>query len=222
MNEEENVTEIPMDEFLISDLITIIYKSYNNHLIRQIADLNITPAQIPFILELMYSKQASQDDLANKLFLSRGTTAKTLRKLDDEDMIERKVDMDNRRKYQVHLTEKGKEVATKVDEIDKDWEKMLFNHLKEFINDQDMEKIRPLLESLAKSSVESMMEEREKLRQKAEENCFDGCEEISPFGKALFGDFPFKGHFFRGIDPRMNFFGRKAPHMKREPRHREP
>lgn len=50
-----------------------------------------------------------------------------------------------------------------------------------------------MLKALAKSSLNSTMKKR---------NGLDGCQDIEKFQKVFFGEYPFKGHFFRGSPPR--------------------
>lgn len=209
MDNEEQTEETSFEEFLICDLITIISKSYKNYLMYKLTDLNITPGQIPFILELMRSKKASQDDLAKKLFLTRGTAAKTLRKLDDEKIIERKTAANNRRKYDVYLTDKGKETALEIEKIDKSWDKMVLAHLKEFEDFKGKEEIITLLKNLAKSSMMIFAQE------KGEFKDFNGSD--GNFGMHPFSELCFRGHHFKGPGSRGDFFRTKR-HFKKDSR----
>ncbi|MBZ9571111.1 MarR family winged helix-turn-helix transcriptional regulator [Methanobrevibacter sp. TMH8] len=200
-NIEENSSEASED-FLMCDLVTIIYKSYKNYLMYKLTDLDITPGQIPFILELMRSKNASQDDLANKLFVTRGTTAKALRKLDDQEIIERKTALNNRRKYNVFLTDKGKETALEIEKIDKSWEDMILSRLKESENFENKEQLINNLKSLAKSSLEIFDQEKEKFK--------DSNGPGVDFSMHPFAGNIFKGHHFRGHGHHRDLFRNKG------------
>lgn len=201
MVKEEDMGENSTEEFLICDLITIIYKSYKNYLMYKLTDLNITPGQIPFILELMRSKKASQDDLANKLFVTRGTTAKALRKLDDEEIIERKTAANNRRKYDVFLTDKGKKTASEIEKIDKSWDEMVISHLNQSEDFENREEIIKLLKDLATSAMTVYSQEIEDFEGfgPSEDNF-----KIHPFAGLRF-----RGHHLRGPGPRGEFFRTK-------------
>lgn len=64
-----------------------------------------------YLLKIYYSEiELSQEDLCNIFCQSKGTVAKTLRKLEDKGYIERIINKDNRRKYILKLTKKGEEV----------------------------------------------------------------------------------------------------------------
>lgn len=64
-----------------------------------------------YLLKIYYSEiELSQEDFCNIFCQSKGTVAKTLRKLEDKGYIERIINKDNRRKYILKLTKKGEEV----------------------------------------------------------------------------------------------------------------
>lgn len=64
-----------------------------------------------YLLKIYYSEiELSQEDLCDIFCQSKGTVAKTLRKLEDKGYIERIINKDNRRKYILKLTKKGEEI----------------------------------------------------------------------------------------------------------------
>lgn len=64
-----------------------------------------------YLLKIYYSEiELSQEDFCNIFCQSKGTVAKTLRKLEDKGYIERIINKDNRRKYILKLTKKREEV----------------------------------------------------------------------------------------------------------------
>lgn len=64
-----------------------------------------------YLLKIYYSEiELSQEDLCDIFCQSKGTVAKTLRKLEDKGYIGRIINKDNRRKYILKLTKKGEEV----------------------------------------------------------------------------------------------------------------
>ncbi|MDR1820639.1 MAG: MarR family transcriptional regulator [Methanobrevibacter sp.] len=210
MDNEKNIDKDFPDGILMSDLVTMIYQSYKNYLIYKIADTNITPGQIPFILELMHSKIASQDDLANKLLLTRGAAAKTLRKLDDDEIVERKRRIDNRRKYDVYLTDKGKEAASKIEKVDKTWENLILSNLEDLEDLSEFknkETIVKLLKILAKASTEVFAEE---IKKHWDLDNPDYDFEMLPFGEIPFRRHNFRRHHFKGQIFHENFFKRKS------------
>ena len=63
-----------------------------------------------YLLKIYYSeRELSQEDLCDIFCQSKGTVAKTLRKLEDKGYIERIINKNNRRKYILTFTEVSEE-----------------------------------------------------------------------------------------------------------------
>ena len=76
-----------------------------------------------YLMEIHKCENLSQDDLANIFGQSKGTIAKALRKLEDKEYVERKIDKNNRRKYILKTTQKGEKLAILLKNDLKEWEK---------------------------------------------------------------------------------------------------
>lgn len=75
-----------------------------------------------YLMEIHKRKNLSQDNLANIFGQSKGTIAKALRKLEDKEYVERKIDENNRRKYILKTTKKGEELAILLKKDLEEWE----------------------------------------------------------------------------------------------------
>ena len=78
-----------------------------------------------YLLEIHSKKNLSQDDLAATFGQSKGTIAKALRKLEDQNYVERKIDENNRRKYILNTTKKGEELAILLKKELDEWEEQV-------------------------------------------------------------------------------------------------
>ena len=76
-----------------------------------------------YLMEIHKRNDLSQDDLASIFGQSKGTIAKALRKLEDKQYVERKIDKNNRRKYMLKTTKKGEELAILLKNDLDEWEK---------------------------------------------------------------------------------------------------
>ncbi|WP_405290099.1 MarR family winged helix-turn-helix transcriptional regulator [Methanobrevibacter sp.] len=76
-----------------------------------------------YLMEIHKKRDLSQDDLANIFGQSKGTIAKALKKLEDKEYVERKIDENNRRKYILNTTKKGEELAILLENDLENWEK---------------------------------------------------------------------------------------------------
>ena len=78
-----------------------------------------------YLMEIYEKKNLSQDDLANIFGQSKGTIAKALRKLEDNEYVERRIDDNNRRKYILNTTEKGEKLAILLKKDLNEWEEFV-------------------------------------------------------------------------------------------------
>ena len=77
---------------------------------------------VRYIVFIYDNPGCSQDDLVNMFGQSKGNIAKTLRKLEDQGFIQRQVNPENRRKYMLNTTDKGKNLVPEYRKISKEWE----------------------------------------------------------------------------------------------------
>ena len=78
-----------------------------------------------YLMEIHKRKNLSQNDLANIFGQSKGTIAKALRKLEDKEYVDRKIDENNRRRYILKTTKKGEELAILLKKDLDEWEKLV-------------------------------------------------------------------------------------------------
>ena len=104
-----------------------------------------------YLMEIHKKKNLSQDDLAGIFGQSKGTIAKALRKLEDNDYVERIIDENNRRKYMLKTTKKGDELAVLLKKDLDEWEEHVG------INELDEKSKRQLIE-IARKSEEILKE----------------------------------------------------------------
>ena len=84
-------------------------------------DLNLGH-DVRYIMFIYDNPGCSQDDLVNMFGQSKGNIAKTLRKLEEQGFIQREVNPENRRKYMLNTTEKGRNLVPEYRKISKEWE----------------------------------------------------------------------------------------------------
>ena len=99
-----------------------ISKNQIKYLNSQISNLNLGH-EIRYIMMIYDNPNCSQDDLVNIYGESKAKIAKSLKKLEDNGYIIRKVNPDNRRKYMLKTTSKGNELVPKLRKITKKWQK---------------------------------------------------------------------------------------------------
>jgi DNA-binding MarR family transcriptional regulator len=135
--------------------ISIIMRNRTIFFNREVSPLNITAAQIPYLMVLSLRQGITQDELSGKLFIDKGTVARSMKKLEDNGFIYRVPDPDNRRKNHVFLTEKGERILPRIRSIDRKWEEALCEGLIKAERSQLFDSIG----KLAKNSIENLTSE---------------------------------------------------------------
>ena len=150
---ENTPEDIPLGVF-----ISIIHRTRIIHLNNEMKDLEITAGQVPFLMHLSHKEGITQDDLAVHLHIDKGTVARALKKLEDNGFIYREINPQNRRKYLLFLTEKGRQIVPKIHQINKEWEKSVCFDL----SDVEYIKLLNTLQTLAMKSLEKVHKNGEK------------------------------------------------------------
>ncbi|WP_288268833.1 MarR family winged helix-turn-helix transcriptional regulator [uncultured Methanobrevibacter sp.] len=87
------------------------YREYMGDLLR---DNEVSLAEAPFLIRLRFSDNTTQMELTKLFKVSKGYTAKLLRRFEDNGWVKREEDPKNRRKKIVNLTPEG---VKKTDEL---------------------------------------------------------------------------------------------------------
>ena len=151
MNHEDEI--IDEDIFDIMPFFALAHHIYHNKLRYSMKNPKniLFPYESKYLVQIYLGDNLSQDDLAGIFGQSKGTIAKHLKTLEDEGLITRKVDGNNRRKYILKTTEKGKELAiVKINELEEWNDKVGISDL----NDDCIKKIR----MIARKSEEILKE----------------------------------------------------------------
>lgn len=88
----------------------------------RLKDLNLGH-DVRYVMFIYDNPGCSQEDLVNMFSQSKGNIAKALKKLEDLGYIIRENDPNNRRKYMLDTTEKGRDLVPEFRKISKEWEK---------------------------------------------------------------------------------------------------
>lgn len=129
MDKIEKLCNSDSKDIPLTALISIIYRSHRVYLNNEIDNLELSAGQIPVLIELLKIENSSQEELSDRLCIDKGSIARSLKKMEDVKIIKREFSEENRRKYNISLTNKGKKVGLKIKEIDSEWEKLICEEL---------------------------------------------------------------------------------------------
>lgn len=111
--------------------ISIIHRNRQNYLTKRLEAYRIGSGQHVFLMILSRNDGISQEQLSEHMRIDKATTAKAIKKLENEGYIRREVDSRDKRAYKVFLTSKGVEVIPVIKEAIEDWERMVTNNIPE-------------------------------------------------------------------------------------------
>jgi MarR family transcriptional regulator, temperature-dependent positive regulator of motility len=152
MQKAEKLLKIDNSEISLGLLVSMIHRTRMIYLNDKMENMDITAGQFPFISVLSDEEGISQEELADHFHIDKGTVARALRKLEDNEYLFRKVDSLNRRRYLIYLTEKGREAVPTLINIEKEWE----NSMCSKFSQDDYNNLFDILKVLAVNSLENV------------------------------------------------------------------
>ncbi|MBE6512939.1 MAG: MarR family transcriptional regulator [Methanobrevibacter olleyae] len=127
----ERFKEMDALEFPLGKLITMIARGHSFYLNHRLEDLNINASQLHSLFEIKCSNGLNQDEIAKRCNLDKGSVARSLRKLEEKELIVKEIDENNRRQNKISLTSKGEYVIEESLKILDDWENEIFKEIDE-------------------------------------------------------------------------------------------
>lgn len=133
----------------IGKLIAIIAKNQTLYLNRHLEDLNINASQLHFLFEISHQRQINQEKIAARCNIDKGAVARSVKKLEENGLVKRQIDDNNRRQNIISLTTKGeKTLEEAIKQLD-EWEEYVFDE--NLIRKEDLQKS---LKEIAVKSIE--------------------------------------------------------------------
>ncbi len=127
----------------VGKLIAIISKGQSVYLNNALKELDINDSQLHILFEINRDSHINQDQIASRCNTDKGSIARSIKKLEDNGLIEKTIDEHNRRQNLISLTEKGSE--TLVDSVE-----ILNNLENQFFDDKaDKEILQKMLKNIA-------------------------------------------------------------------------
>ena len=103
-------------------LISMISRGQHIYLNHNLKDLDINSSQLHLLFEISHQKNINQEKIANRCNINKGTVARSIKKLEEKELIVREIDKENRRQNKISLTSKGQNVLDRSIEVLDNWE----------------------------------------------------------------------------------------------------
>jgi DNA-binding MarR family transcriptional regulator len=111
--------------------MSILYRTGQMYLGNRFKELDIGKGQFIFLNALYRQDGRTQEEISYDLRIDKGTTAKALKKLEEQGYVVRTVREHDKRSYNVHLTDKALQIKDQVRQGFADWRELLMEGLTE-------------------------------------------------------------------------------------------
>lgn len=101
----------------IGRLVSVINRHVKCFISKELEPYNLGSGQFHYLLMLYKNDGISQEEMTKYIIKDKGTTARAIKKLENEGYITRKVNIKDKRAYKIYLTQKAldmKPIITKV------------------------------------------------------------------------------------------------------------
>ena len=131
----------------IGKYISQLYRKGSVFINKEVSEYGIGSGQFMFLLELYINDGKNQEEIAETLKIDKGTTARALKKLEEQGFVTRIKDENDKRSNKIYLNDKAKDVREGVLDVLNDWNKEITKSLTE----EEEEMLNSLLEKVCKN-----------------------------------------------------------------------
>ena len=131
----------------IGKYISQLYRKGSVFINKEVSEYGIGSGQSMFLLELYINDGKNQEEIAETLKIDKGTTARALKKLEEQGFVTRIKDENDKRSNKIYLNDKAKDVRDGVLDVLNDWNKEITKSLTE----EEEEMLKSLLEKVCKN-----------------------------------------------------------------------
>ncbi|WP_455645862.1 MarR family winged helix-turn-helix transcriptional regulator [Methanosphaera sp.] len=139
-----------IDNFPVSFIFSTISRQHSIYLKHELEPYAIAVGEYPIIMSLYHEDKKTQKELADAFHITEGTIARTVKHLEDKELIEREINEKNRRQNFVYLTEKGTTIARHIENMENEWQEKLCA----FLNEKETTNFKQILYQLTINSIE--------------------------------------------------------------------
>jgi DNA-binding MarR family transcriptional regulator len=116
MNEETTIQWIE-DIDIVAAMISFTYRSVQKYFAKELAQYHIGWGHFAILMSLYDQEGRSQDSLAQSRGFDKTMIAKSILRLEEEGIVYREIDQEDKRIKRLYLTEKGRELKPEMERI---------------------------------------------------------------------------------------------------------
>ena len=129
--------------------ISCIYRNFHKYMHEELREFNLGSGQFHFLMTLYKKDGVNQETLSEKLNIDKATSARAIKKLEEQGFVIRKKDQNDRRNYNIFLTKKAIQLKPKIRNILSNWTNILLEDLSQ----EEVEQLFILLEKISQNAT---------------------------------------------------------------------
>lgn len=134
----------------IGRYISFLYRYGSCYIGKELEKHNIGKGQYTFLVTLLKNDGIRQEDLSDLLNIDKGTTARAVKKLEEEGYVIRKIKPEDKRAYGVYITDKARTISTDIFNILRSWNDIISSDFSEEEKELSLELLRRMAENTMK------------------------------------------------------------------------
>lgn len=105
----------------IGKYISQLHRKGNVFINRELSKYDLSVGQFMFLLDLYMKDGKNQEEISDNLKIDKGTTARAIKKLEEQGFVIRIKNENDKRSNKIYLTDKAKDIKENVFDILDDW-----------------------------------------------------------------------------------------------------
>lgn len=105
----------------IGKYISQLHRKGNVFINRELSKYDLSVGQFMFLLDLYIKDGKNQEEISDNLKIDKGTTARAIKKLEEQGFVIRIKNENDKRSNKIYLTDKAKDIKENVFDILDDW-----------------------------------------------------------------------------------------------------
>ncbi|CEO21697.1 MarR family winged helix-turn-helix transcriptional regulator [Paraclostridium sordellii] len=131
----------------IGKYISQLYRKSSVFINKELAKYGIRSGQLMFLMDLYLKDGKNQEEISERLKIDKATTARALKKLEEQDFIKRIRDDNDKRSNKIYLTGTSKDLKEEVYGVLDEWNEKISKSLTR----EEKETLANLLEKVCKN-----------------------------------------------------------------------
>ncbi|CEP79466.1 MarR family transcriptional regulator [Paraclostridium sordellii] len=131
----------------IGKYISQLYRKSSVFINKELAKYGIRSGQLMFLMDLYLKDGKNQEEISERLKIDKATTARALKKLEEQNFIKRIRDYNDKRSNKIYLTDTSKDLKEEVYGVLDEWNEKISKSLTR----EEKETLANLLEKVCKN-----------------------------------------------------------------------